>query len=221
MRKRWLLGVVAVTALLAVSGCNDGAAGGTPTDVSAAMSSDAGAQQASENDSMESAASGAQTSEAQEPDDDADAADVDSSLPADPMAEAGPFDVDACAVLVRAVGAEAVEAALGDPVTDSGSLFANCSMYTADYTINEAGSTSTGRLSFGVSPTSLEGIAAPDAVAVDGLTDSKLDKSSILWHRAPYWFTLQVLPVQKQATDPDLPDPESLVALARLIDANA
>lgn len=226
MRSRWLVGVVAAVALFAVAACNDGAVAGQPTDVSTAAEAyatgDSGAQ-AGESEAEDSQAPasdpGSESEDAADPGE-TDAG-GDSALPADPMAEPGPFDVDACAVLVRAAGADVIEAAMGDPVIDASSLFANCSMYTAEYTINDAGSTSTGRLSFGISSTSLAAIASPGAVPVDGLADSAMDESSILWHRGAYWFTLQILPVQKTATDPDVLSGETLINIARLIDANA
>lgn len=139
------------------------------------------------------------------------------ALPADPLA--GDFDVDACAVLVAAAGEQAVADALGDPILTRDSLMGNCSMTTKEYTINSAGSTSTGRLSFGISPTSLAATGSGDPVA--GLTDSKQNKNAVVWHRGPYWFSLQVLPVQKSASDPDVIDPAVLTALAKAVNAKA
>lgn len=139
------------------------------------------------------------------------------ALPADPLA--GDFKVDACAVLVAAAGEQAVADALGDPILTRDSLFSNCSMTTKEYTINSAGSTSTGRLAFGISPTSLASGATGDPV--EGLADSKQNQNAIVWHRAPYWFSLQVLPVQKAASDPDVIDPAVLTALAKAVNAKA
>ena len=139
------------------------------------------------------------------------------ALPADPLA--GDFKVDACAVLVAAAGEQAVADALGDPILTRDSLFGNCSMTTKEYTINSAGSTSTGRLAFGISPTSLASGATGDPV--EGLADSKQNQNAIVWHRAPYWFSLQVLPVQKTASDPDVIAPAVLTALAKAVNAKA
>lgn len=139
-------------------------------------------------------------------------------LPADGSVD--PADVDTCAVLVAAVGQDALGRALGDPVVDSQTLLGNCSMSTKEYPINSAGSTSTGRLSFGVSTTSLKGTAG-EGTAVEGLAESVQDANAIVWQRAPYWFSLQVLPVQKSDTDPDVIDAAVLTALAKAINENA
>lgn len=226
MSTRWLVAAVAAVALFAVAACNDGAVAGQPTDVSTAGSSVVGTGSTSDDGTTGGDVVGSDMSGVAEPDDSAgddDAAGDDSALPADPMSGSEPFDVDACAVLVRAVGAGAVEAAMGDPVIDSGSLFASCSMFTAEYTINSAGSTSTGRLSFNISPTSpyMTGINEPSGEPVDGLADSDLREGAVTWHRAPYWFSLQVLPVQHADTDPDVIDAQVLIDLAKLVDANA
>lgn len=222
MGRQWLMVVIALVTLGTVTACNDEAAVNLqPTLVSedSADGSQAAETGAPGSDDAEAPAEEAGDGADSQP----DAPDQgDSELPADPMAGPMPFDVDACAVLVRAVGMDAIAKALGDPVVDSSSLFGNCSMSTAERQFDDGPGTSTGTLAFAVSPTSLAGAAGPDSTAVDGLTDSALDsQSSILWHRAPYWFTLQVLPLQRSMSDPDrLPD-EDLIAMAHAIDANA
>lgn len=140
-------------------------------------------------------------------------------LPADGAVEMA--ELDSCAVLVAAVGTELLTTAMGDAVADSWTVFGNCSMETKEYTINSAGSTSTGRLSFGIATSSLASTAEQGGTPVDGLTGSSQGKNSIIWQRAPYWFSLQILPVQKAADDPDVIDAALLTQVAKAINEHA
>lgn len=220
MRAQWGRGGVAamaVAGVLAIAGCGNSAApspapgGSASSTVGGAAGSTGAADPGSAAGSGSTVGSGAQATGS-------GGAAGAGQLPANGDI---PTDLDVCAILVAAAGNDAVTKAMGDPVVDSWTVIGNCSMETKEYTINTAGSTSTGRLSFGVATTSLAATAEQGGKPVDGLTSSSQGQNSIVWQRAPYWFSLQVLPVQKSASDPDVIDPAVLTALAKAINANA